>query len=55
MDNEKVIFKGKIYTVIHKYDSDYWEVREEGHSYNAELVHKSQVEVYVSVETKDEN
>jgi hypothetical protein len=43
MTSEKVVYKGKIYTVIYKYSSGYWEIREDGNLYQVELVHKSEV------------
>ncbi len=47
MDIEKVIYKGKIYTVIHKYNSGYWEIKELSNQYpHIELVHKSEVQSF---------
>jgi len=44
LDNEKVLYNGKLYTVIYKYSSGYWEIKEEGNLNRIELVHQSEVQ-----------
>lgn len=43
MDN-LVWYKGKAYTVLCKYDSGYWEIREHDNKYKIELVHYLELE-----------
>jgi hypothetical protein len=44
LELEEVQYNGKLYTVIHKYTSGYWEIRENGNKFNIELVHASEVQ-----------
>jgi hypothetical protein len=44
MYDEKVMYKGKLYTVIFKYSSGYWEIKAQDGLYNVELVHESEVQ-----------
>ncbi|MCM3584877.1 hypothetical protein M3182_03845 [Mesobacillus maritimus] len=55
MDNEKVLYKGKRYTVIYKYSSGYWEIREEGNFNRIELVHQSEVKGIETERVRCEN
>jgi hypothetical protein len=43
MKLEEVLYQGKLYTVVYKYSSGYWEIRENKNKYNVELVHESEV------------
>lgn len=44
---EKVLYKGKIHDVLHKYDSGYWELREVGKKRHTQiqLVHYSELSI----------
>ncbi len=41
---EFVVFDGKLYTVVHKYSSGYWEIRRDNGTYRVELVNSSEVQ-----------
>ncbi|WP_191991732.1 hypothetical protein [Bacillus aerolatus] len=43
MSFEEVNYNGKLYTVIHKYDSGYWEIRSVKNPNLIELVKESEV------------
>jgi hypothetical protein len=45
MDQETVVYNGKLYFVIYKYRSGYWEIRQKDSQFNVELVHESEVQV----------
>ncbi|WP_180960347.1 hypothetical protein [Neobacillus cucumis] len=44
METEIVLYKGKVYFVIYKYSSGYWEIREKNSRFNVQLVHESEVQ-----------
>ena len=44
MELEEVLYGGKLYTVIYKYTSGYWEIREKENKFHIELVHESEVQ-----------
>ncbi len=44
MNAEEVLYEGKLYTVIYKYTSGYWEIREKENTFNIQLVHESEVQ-----------
>lgn len=44
MEMEQVRFEGKLYTVIYKYTSGYWEIKEMDNRFNIQLVHQSEVQ-----------
>ncbi|WP_156183169.1 hypothetical protein [Mesobacillus campisalis] len=44
MSDEKVIYNGKLYTVIFKYSSGYWEIKAQDSLFIVELVHESEVQ-----------
>ncbi|MDQ0973612.1 hypothetical protein QFZ31_003490 [Neobacillus niacini] len=44
MNSEEVFYGGKIYMVIYKYSSGYWEIREKENKFNIQLVHESEVQ-----------
>ncbi|WP_157042266.1 hypothetical protein [Neobacillus jeddahensis] len=41
---EVVRYEGKLYTVIYKYTSGYWEIKEKENRFNIQLVHQSEVQ-----------
>ena len=43
MEMEEVQYDGKLYAVIYKYTSGYWEIREKNNKFHVELVHESEV------------
>ncbi|MEH7116533.1 hypothetical protein V7128_03785 [Neobacillus vireti] len=45
MNSECVLYDGKVFVVIYKYNSGYWEIRELDSQFNVQLVHESEVEV----------
>ncbi|WP_190284722.1 hypothetical protein [Bacillus sp. S3] len=45
MEIEEVIYDSKLYTVIYKYTSGYWEIREKDNKFHVELVHESEVQI----------
>ncbi|MEH7011756.1 hypothetical protein V7087_13260 [Neobacillus niacini] len=44
MNSEVVLYEGKLYMVIYKYSSGYWEIREKENRFNIQLVHESEVQ-----------
>jgi hypothetical protein len=42
--NETVVYDGKLFIVIYKYSSGYWELREKDSKFNVQLVHESEVQ-----------
>lgn len=44
METETVLYDGKVFIVIYKYSSGYWEIREKDSRFNVQLVHESQVQ-----------
>jgi hypothetical protein len=44
MKTEQVRYEGKLFIVIYKYSSGYWEIREKDRRFNIELVHESEVQ-----------
>ena len=45
MNTENVLYDGKLFIVIYKYSSGYWEIREKDSKFNIQLVHESEVEI----------
>lgn len=45
MDTDEVLYEGKLFIVIYKYTSGYWEIREKENKFNIQLVHASEVSV----------
>ncbi|MEC2076338.1 hypothetical protein [Metabacillus fastidiosus] len=43
MKKSIVMYKGKKYIILHKYESGYCEIKEVKNSYNIELVHESEL------------
>ncbi|TWE00997.1 hypothetical protein FB550_10649 [Neobacillus bataviensis] len=44
MNKEIVRYDGKLFMVIYKYSSGYWEIREKDSKFNVQLVHESEVQ-----------
>ena len=44
METETVLYDGKVFIVIYKYSSGYWEIKEKNNRFNIQLVHKSEVQ-----------
>ena len=45
MEGNHVLFNGKEYIIIHKYTSDYCEIKEVHNPFNIELVHISEIKI----------
>ena len=45
MNTETVLYEGKLFIVIYKYSSGYWEIREKDSKFNVQLVHESEVQL----------
>jgi len=45
MSQETVVYNGKLYFVIYKYLSGYWEIRQKDNQFNVQLVHESEVQL----------
>jgi hypothetical protein len=44
LNTELVLYEGKLFMVIYKYTSGYWEIREKDRKFNIQLVHESEVQ-----------